>query len=234
MQTRVFVLLALKIIKSSLTLNLATPFVPVFSKPQVKGEGKDEGLTHFLPPGVMMGRECEEQEDAPRHRSPSKENAFREEGPWTSSSCGHTNSTVKSRCNGSFDDGQRCMAWRDGKRCHKPYFSRVRDVIERVLEKNNEVEAVAAEAFTELVPHVADLFGAKKDEKEMEGSAGSPSAPSSQIRQKNDLCAWKDERIHYNKSSSRVGTEFQVDTYPKAGSYAYSENHTDAEDRGAL
>ncbi len=177
-----------------------------------------------------MGRECEEQEDTQR-TSPSKENAFREEGTWTCSSCRHINSTGKSRCTGSFDDGQRCMSWRDGKRRHKAYFSKVRDVIERVLERNNEAEAVAAEAFTELVPHVADLFGAKKDEKDMEGSIGFLSSLS---RQKHDLCAWKDERIHYNKSSSRVGSEFQVDTYPKAGSYAYSENHTDAEDGGAL
>ncbi len=196
----------------------------------MKGEGKDEGLTYFLPPGMTMGREREEQEDMP-DTSPSTENAFREDGPWRCSSGGHTNGTAKSRCTRSIDEGQRCMAWRDGKRCRKPYFSKVRDVIERVLERNNEAEAIAAKAFTELVPHVADLFGRKKDENEIEGSK---SSPSSQPRQKNDLCAWKDERTHFNKSSSRIGSEFQVDTLPEAGSYTYSANHTDAEDGGAL
>ena len=200
---------------------------------KVEGEGKDEGLTYFLPPGVTMGHEGEEHIDTPQ--SPSKENPSPpiDDGPWLCASCGHTNVTAKSRCCGSFGEGLRCMAWRGGKRVRKPYFSRVRDVIERVLEKNNEAEAIAADAYTELVPHVADLFTEQEDKKEPRDSKSVPSS-SSQTRQKNDLSSWKDERTHYNKSSSRIGSEFQVARPPKAGSCPNPTNHTIAEDGGAL
>lgn len=202
---------------------------------KVKGEGKDEGLTFFLPPGVTMGHEGEEHKDTPQ--SPSKENPSPpiDDGPWLCASCGHTNVTAKSRCSGSFGEGLRCKAWRAGKRIRKSYFSKVRDVIERILEKNNEAEAIAADAYTELVPHhAAELFTERKDKKEPRGSNSVPSSPSSQTRQKNDLCSWKDERTHYNKTSSRVGSEFQVATLPEAGSCTNPTNHTDAEDGGAL
>ncbi len=201
---------------------------------KVEGEGKDEGLTYFLPPGVTMGHEGEEHEDTPQ--SPSKENPSPpiDDGPWICASCGHTNVTAKSRCNGTFGEGLRCLAWRGGKRVRKPYFNKVRDVIERILEKNNEAEAIAADAYTELVPHVADLFTEQKDKKGMKGSRSEPSSPSSQTRQKIDLCSWKDERTHYKKSSSRIGSEFQVDTLPEAGSCTNPTNHTDADDGGAL
>jgi hypothetical protein len=162
-----------------------------------------------------MGNEAEEQEDKPH--TPSKENSSPPiaDGP----SCGHTNGIARSRRNGIVGEGQRCMAWRVAMRLltPKPYFSKVSDVIERVLEKNNETEAIAADAYTELV-----------------GSKSLPSSPSRKTREKIDLCAWKDERIHYNKSSSRVGPEFQVSTLPKAGSGRNPTNHTDAQDGGAL
>ena len=162
-----------------------------------------------------MGNEAEEQEDKPH--TPSKENSSPPiaGGP----SCGHNNSTAKSRRNGIFGECQRCMAWRGAMRLGKPkpYFSKVSDLIERVLEKNNETEAMAADAYMELV-----------------GSKSLPSSPSRKTREKIDLCAWKDERTHYNNSSSRVGPEFQVSTLPKAGSCSNPTNHTDAEDGGAL
>ena len=144
-----------------------------------------------------MGNEGEEQEEPIA------------DGP----SCGHINGTAKSRCNGIFCEGQRKMRLRKPK----PYFSKVRDVIERVLEKNNETEAMAADAYTELV-----------------GGKSLPPSPSRKTLEKIDLCAWKDERTHFSKSSSRVGPEFQVGTLPKAGSCTNSTNHTDAEDGGAL
>lgn len=181
-----------------------------------------------------MGHEGEEQEFTPQ--TPTKENTSPpiEDETWICASCGHTNGTAKSRCSGTFGEGQRCMAWRGGKRLRKPYFSKVRDVIERILEKNNEAEAIAADAYTELVPYVADIFGEQKDKKDPKDSKSLPYSPSSQTRQKIDLCAWKHERTHYNKSSSRVGPEFQVDSLPKAGSCTNPTSNADAEDGGAL
>lgn len=181
-----------------------------------------------------MGHEGEEQEFAPQ--TPTKENTSPpiEDETWICTSCGHTNGTAKSRCTGTFGEGQRCMAWRGGKRLRRPYFSKVRDVIERILEKNNEAEAIAADAYTELVPYVADIFGEQKDKKDPKDSKRVPYSPSSQTRQNNDLCAWKHERTHYNNSSSRVGPEFQVDSLPEAGSYTNPTSNADAEDGGAL
>jgi hypothetical protein len=51
------------------------------------------------------------------------------------------------------------MAWRGGRRLScRLYFRTVRDVLARVLERSNEVETTAADAYTELVPNVADIL----------------------------------------------------------------------------
>ena len=181
-----------------------------------------------------MGHEGEEQEYTPQTSTKKNASPPNEDETWICASCGHTNSNAKSRCTGTFGEGQRCMTWRGGKRLRKPYFSKVRDVIERILEKNNEAEAIAADAYTELVPYVTDLFAEQKEKIDPKGSRSVvPYSPSTHTRQKIDLCEWKHERTHYNKSSSRVGPEFQVDSLPKAGSCTNPTN-ADTEDGGAL
>ncbi|KAL7535320.1 hypothetical protein ACHAXR_010414, partial [Thalassiosira sp. AJA248-18] len=191
----------------------------------VKGEGDEEGAIYFLPPGVTMSNEVEDQKVSSQQSAPKESPAPREEGPWDCASCGHTNESTKSRCTGAAGEG-RCMAWRGGKRCPKPYFNKVRDVIERVLEKKNEVEAKAAHAYLELVPDASGMFTDQK------GRKTEPSPPRN-TRKNDNHFSWKDvERTHYEKTSSRVGTEFQVSVLPAAGSHT-STNADDDREGGA-
>ncbi len=96
----------------------------------------------------------------------------------------------------------------------KAYYNRIRDVIERVLEKRNEAEAKAAEAFLSAVPdYVAEQFLPQpKQEKALV-------ARPRRTRQRSADVDWKHERTHYPKATSRVGQEYQVDVLPDAGSY---------------
>eukprot|EP00571_Detonula_confervacea_P010382 CAMPEP_0172302104 /NCGR_PEP_ID=MMETSP1058-20130122/3859_1 /TAXON_ID=83371 /ORGANISM="Detonula confervacea, Strain CCMP 353" /LENGTH=552 /DNA_ID=CAMNT_0013012461 /DNA_START=38 /DNA_END=1696 /DNA_ORIENTATION=- len=192
-----------------------------------KGEGDEIGATYFMPPGVTMGNKGEDQDDVPQTTSAKDNPATRKEGPWDCATCGHTNVSAKSRCTGVVGD-TKCMAWRGGKRVRKPYFSKVRDVIERVLEKKNEVEAMAADSYIEIIPDANYTFIREQKDKKSEPS------PSLQIRQNINHFAWKDERTHYEKSSSRVGPMFQVDVLPAAGSYTATNNNTDVDDGGAM
>ena len=139
---------------------------------QVKGEGEDEGAKYFVPLGITMGKKGEQNEspaqddasqsspisketqETPTPASPSKSS---DEGPWECSNCGHTNPGTNQRCTGKTAIA-RCMAWRGGKRLKKQYFSKLRDVIQRVLEKKSEAEEKAATAYLELVPDAPDLF----------------------------------------------------------------------------
>ena len=195
----------------------------------MKGEGREEGLTHFLPPGVTMGREGDAQEESQLTASTEKASPSFE---WKcATNCRHTNSAENKRRGGAAGDEKQCMAWRGCRRLSsRLYFRTVRDVLARVLERSNEVETTAADAYTELVPNVADIF-TEKDKSEQKDKKSSTSS-SREIRQKVDL--WKDERTHYDKTASRVGPEFHVDTLPKAGSYTTATTHTDAEDGGSL
>lgn len=204
--------------------------------PQVKGGGKDEGMTHFLPPGVTIGNKasCELQQDTsqelPQSLLNEKNSAPQpsEQELWECTNCGLSNDAEKQRCIGLVSDDKRCMAWRGGKRLNKLYLSKVRDVIERILERKTVEEAAAADAFTLLVPDVSDLF--IEQSKNKMKLAEAPVSPSSHTRQRVDLCTWKDDRVHYSIASSRIGSEFQVDTLPKAG----SNSPTEAENGDAL
>lgn len=139
--------------------------------------------------------EDEEQEQEEMTHTWSKSPAPNEDAPWD---CCDTNGSEKSRCTGR-------------KRLRGNYFRKVRDVIERVLEKKNTAEAMAADAYLEIVPDASDMFTDKEEKSE-------PSCPSRQ-RHNNNHFSWKDERTHFEKSSSRVGPDFQVDVLPAAGSH---------------
>ncbi|KAL7533674.1 hypothetical protein ACHAWF_004592 [Thalassiosira exigua] len=189
---------------------------------QVKGEGKNEGVTYFLPPGVTMVKKGESQEED-SSQSPSKDNPTpKVEGSWICESCSRNNMKASSRC------GQ-CMAWRGGRR--RRYLKKVRDVIERILQKKNDVDARAADAFVELVPNAYSMFSEQKDkkggpspDKKCGSSNGKKSKSPSKEKSLDISSAWKDERTHFEKTSSRVGPEFQVDLLPAAGSYTSKES----------
>ena len=145
----------------------------------MKGEVAEEGLTHFIPPGVTMGHEVgNTQEESQLTTSTEKASPSME---WK----------CATDCGGAVGDDKHC--WRGGRRLRsRLYFSTVRDVLERVFERSNEVETEAADAYMELVPNVANLF-TKNDNKEQKDITSLPILSSREIRQKVDL--WKDDRI---------------------------------------
>lgn len=111
----------------------------------------------------------------------------------------------------------------------RSHFIKVRDLLERVFEKKNDAESKAADAYLKIVPDAFDMFTEKKDK-----TSETPPSPS---RSRQSICAhsaWKDERIHFEKASSRVGPEFQVDVLPAAGSYYTSTKTSDVFDGGDL
>ena len=96
----------------------------------------------------------------------------------------------------------------------KPYFSKVREVIERVLEKRNEIEAKAADAYVVLVQD-------KSDESTVQTCI-------TQKRRTRPQCLdveWKNKRKHFMKSSSRIGPDYQVAAIPAAGSFISSTSN---------
>ena len=103
----------------------------------------------------------------------------------------------------------------DGK---APTFLNTQDVIARVLKRESKTEATAADAYLELI---------KRRNAQL-----SPSRSSS--RNMTTHFAWKDERTHYEKASSRIGNEYQVHVLPSAGSHMTSTTDTDGHDGGPL
>lgn len=96
---------------------------------------------------------------------------------------------------------------------------------------------MAADSYLELIPNGADMF--LTDQKDKTGGSESPSSPSRGTPRQVHInhFAWKDERTHYEKASSRVGPEYQVDILPVAGSYTFNssaKNTTEVNDGGAL
>lgn len=191
----------------------------------MKGEGDDEGATYFLPPPELVIDEGEGQGDAPptaptENPAPPQARKSDEEEPWDCTSCGHTNPSDKLLCTGVVGE-ERCMGWKKGNK--ESYFNKVRDVIVRIMGRENEVEEKAADAFEELVPDAADMF-VDVDE-----------SPSRHTRHHMQHFAWKDDaRVHFEKASSQVGSEFQVSVLPAAGSYTSTINHEDSADGGPL
>jgi len=229
---------------------------------QAKGEGEAEGTTYFLPPGISMDDKDSvissptqnESNTSSAQNVNNKEEDEEDDGPWDCPSCGYTNTTSKARCTNILRDNtgdgrqDKCMAWREGKR--KKYFKKIKDVLQRVLEKKNEAESMAADAFLELIPDGADIF--LSNQKRDKGS-GDPSLSPTPDKRYTDAYnphspdrltprqhhsihfGWKDEgRMHYEKTESKVGPEYQVDILPTAGSYATTDNTTDVNDGGAL
>jgi len=111
---------------------------------------------------------------------------------------------------------------------NQQYYIKIRHVITRILRKENDIETKAADAYLNEVSDALDFFAEEDDNDSVvddDGDDGngivSSSPPHSprMTRQRFTDIAWKENRTHYEKSSSRVGVEYQVDVLPVAGSY---------------
>lgn len=178
---------------------------------------------YFLPPGVTQeeinadegtsveGPDDSSVDDKPSSRKSSSSNIYK--GEWKCNTCG-IQIVDKARC-------KKCMGWKGGRKLQKAYLSRVRDVIERVLDSKEEAEAKAAEAYVQLVPDIREQLQSKKKDL----SAASDSVITQSEHQEHVNLDWKHERTHYPKATSRVGEEFQVSELPKAGSHTIDEQN---------
>ncbi len=136
------------------------------------------------------------------------------------------------------------------------YYIKIRHVIEHILQKENEVDEKAANAYCEEVSDAMELFGDYSNNNDDDDDDGSdsiskdgdnsddekgdddddssslpPQPPSPRLtRQRFSDIAWKENRTHYEKSSSRVGVEYQVDVLPVAGSYQHKSEDDEEDD----
>ena len=134
------------------------------------------------------------------------------------------------------------------------YYIKIRHVIEHILEKENEVDEKAANAYCEEVSDAMEIFGdysnnnhdddgsdsiskdgdnsdEEEGDEDDDSSSLPPQPPSPRLtRQRFSDIAWKENRTHYEKSSSRVGVEYQVDVLPVAGSYQQKSEDDEEED----
>ena len=135
------------------------------------------------------------------------------------------------------------------------YYIKIRHVIEHILQKENDVDEKAANAYCEEVSDAMEIFGdysnnnhdddgsdiiskdgdnsdEEEGDEDDDSSSLPPQPPSPRLtRQRFSDIAWKENRTHYEKSSSRVGVEYQVDVLPVAGSYQQkSEDDEEEED----
>ena len=137
---------------------------------------------------------------------------------------------------------EACFGWRENSTAvvvvdkgrnstttKKPqYYTKMKHVIGQILKKENEVETKAAEAYETVVSDAMELFGASTSDDEEDDGVNNhyevPMSPTARMtRQRFSDIAWKENRTHYEKSSSRVGVEYQVDVLPAVGSHTVPE-----------
>lgn len=116
------------------------------------------------------------------------------------------------------------------------YYDKIKDLIDRVLEKRNDIEAKIADSFLEI----SDIQAGQKDaasiptrsRRESEADIVAPIVPAPPQERPSlnsamiDL-SWKDGGTVYPKSSSRIGEQYQVSNIPAAGAV----NATDEADK---
>ena len=122
------------------------------------------------------------------------------------------------------------------------------------MQKENEVDEKATNAYCEEVSDAMELFcyysnnnnnddgsdtisrngdnsDDDEDDEDDDSSSLPPQPPSPRLtRQRFSDIAWKENRTHYEKSSSRVGVEYQVDVLPVAGSYQQKSEDDEEDD----
>ncbi|KAK1732349.1 hypothetical protein QTG54_016979 [Skeletonema marinoi] len=165
---------------------------------------------------------------------PSVPELANQQGPWTCV-CGVANEEGTIRC-------EACFGWRENSTAvvvvdkgrnstttKKPqYYTKMKHVIGQILKKENEAETKAAEAYETVVSDAMELFGASTSDDEEDDGVNNhyevPMSPTARMtRQRFSDIAWKENRTHYEKSSSRVGVEYQVDVLPVVGSHTVPE-----------
>jgi hypothetical protein len=163
-----------------------------------------------------------------------------QQGPWTCI-CGITNEEGTIRC-------EECFGWRESSATttttttgaadsskkkkktapkQQEYYTKIRHVLEYILQtKETEMDIKAADAYIGVISNAMELFGESSTNNNNDNDDdihnhhhSIPMSPNGRMtRQRFSDIAWKENRTHYEKNSSRVGVEYQVDSLPVVGS----------------
>ena len=112
-----------------------------------------------------------------------------------------------------------------GKR-GRDFYTRIRDVTDRILEKRNQVE-------TKIAQDYLDEMMLLDEDSEYEVMPQPPRRILSPRRVSRLDLSWKEAGSTFPRSSSRVGYEFQAVDLPLAGSFDSSQDGTLANPQSA-
>ena len=97
------------------------------------------------------------------------------------------------------------------------YYTRIKDVIERINQRSNDLEATLADRYRRAIskPNYRTRL--------LSPHRRSTLVPPTTTGKKLDL-SWKDGRKNYPKKSSMIGKDYQVSALPLAGSFVKAES----------
>ena len=105
------------------------------------------------------------------------------------------------------------------------YYCRIKDVVDRLNERRNDVESSVADSLRRGIskpvkkPALMPNFASRRlRSKEADDQSETPEANEIEIDD-----SWKRGGRNYPTKTSTVGPKFQVDHLPKAGTYADEE-----------
>ena len=115
----------------------------------------------------------------------------------------------------------------------KDYYDRIRDVIDRIIQRRNLDEARVAELFLsdiEVLEELEELeIVPRRTETRHRTVSGIKFPPRSGYPKPIDV-SWKYTGSAYNRKSSRVGEEFNATLIPAAGTFKSVENGQESEE----
>lgn len=115
----------------------------------------------------------------------------------------------------------------------KDYYDRIRDVIDRIIQRRNLDEARVAELFLsdiEVLEELEELeIVPRRNETRHRTVSGIKFPPRSGYPKPIDV-SWKYTGSAYNRKSSRVGEEFNATLIPAAGTFKSVENGQESEE----
>ncbi|GAX28558.1 bromodomain adjacent to zinc finger domain protein 1A [Fistulifera solaris] len=105
------------------------------------------------------------------------------------------------------------------------YYSRIKDVVDRLNERRNDLESSVADLLRRGVNKLSKkpVLSPRLPARRLRSKEGVKSETSSVADDDGIDLSWKRGGRHYPTKSSSVGAEFQVNSLPKAGVYTEEE-----------
>ncbi len=108
----------------------------------------------------------------------------------------------------------------------KDYYTRIRDVIDRVLQRRNDAETKIADAYQdEMNAHASDEFVGETN------ATSESSPPARRLRPVRNATridlSWKEGGSAFPRTSSRVGEEYQAVDLPSSDTFEKEQQARD-------